>query len=935
MVTRRSFGAVGDARSLPTWDVRASTDGCKRRPRLPAALFALTSVALLAAGKASADEPAQSTPSQITPTGAPAQSAPAQSAPAQSAPAPDAASPDAEQDKAAPQDEGGVEKVIVTATRRETVLQKTPVAVTAVGEKALQAARVENIEDLVALVPSLLVTNNGNPSAYTARIRGVGTQGDNPGLEAAVGTFIDGVYRNRASVAMGDLGELERVEVLRGPQGTLFGRNTSAGILNIITKKPSFRNEVQAEATIGSFDEYVGKGSANFVLAEDELAARVFFVRHEREGFIDVNPGRPDFYDGNATSYFTTKGQLLWQVSAEADIRLVADYSDREDQCCSAATVFGGGPGRAPTALFPDTSAPAIINSIEGPLPGKSTTSQVDSQIAFGNRSTDADIEDRGISAELNWDIEGAKLTSITSHRDWKTAYGQDADFSGADILYFADDGGNYNKFETFTHETRITGEAGWVNWLFGAYYSDEDITRSSTLTSGDEEESFLSLHRAGDSPLSLRGGLVGLFGHSALTPVYTPGQGDRDLYLQNAQSFALFTHNVFHLDEDLDFIAGLRWTMEKKDFDATYRTLGQGGCASVEAVQGLDPIVDAAIDFGPASAQARLASLACLPFSRHALDVLTATAPHHQESEEDEFSGVATLAWEIEENLNSYATYSRGHKAGGFNLDRAFSDAQGSIVSPQTFPGAQTVRAPDTSFPAEFVDAYEVGLKSSFDDVFFVNTAVFYQDFENFQLNTFNGTSFFVTSVPEVISKGVEVEMFWATPIRALTANFAVSYTDARYGDIGSLSEAGSFIALNPGLFLLADNATITHSPDWTLTGGMDYTIPFVDTFTARFHVDARWQSEMNTGSNLDPRKVQGDFAVVGLKFGIYGEGEWIGLEFFARNLFDERYINTAFDSPLQGSAVTPATVLNPSSTIDAFLGEPRMIGATLRIKN
>ena len=123
-----------------------------------------------------------------------------------------------------------VEKVVVTATRRETQLVKTPVAVTAVSGKALEAAEVENIEDLVAVVPSLVITNNGHPFAYTTRIRGIGTQGENPGLEAAVGTFIDGVYRSRPGVAMSDLGELERVEVLRGPQGTLFGRNTSAGI---------------------------------------------------------------------------------------------------------------------------------------------------------------------------------------------------------------------------------------------------------------------------------------------------------------------------------------------------------------------------------------------------------------------------------------------------------------------------------------------------------------------------------------------------------------------------------------------------------------------------------------------------------------------------------------------------------------------------------
>lgn len=846
----------------------------------------------------------------------------------------------------APVERSGVEEIVITATKREANLQDVPIAVSAFTGDDLLSKGVTTVDEIEEVSPTIQInTSNGASGNSTVRIRGVGTTGNNPGLEAAVGTFIDGVYRNRTGVAFGDLGELERVEVLRGPQGTLFGRNTSAGILNIISKKPSFTNEVWGEATVGSFDQYVAKGAANFVLSPDELAARIFFTRHEQEGYIDVNPGRPDAYDGNAKSYYSGRGQLLWQANANADVRLIVDYAKRKDQCCSAVTVNPGSFGRTPTVAFPNTAAPAIINSIENPLIGKSITNQVESQIAFGNSSTNSNVEDRGISGELNWDFDGAKLTSITAYRDWKTDYGQDADFSGAEMLSFPTDGSNFNEFETFTHESRITGEAGWVNWLFGAFYSNEDITRQSTLTFGTELESFLSLHRVADSPLGLRSALNTLAGHSLATAVYTGGGGDRDLYEQNAESFAIFTHNVFHLDDNIDLIAGLRWTSETKTFDATYRTTGQAGCSSVEAAFGLDPVRNVANNTGgPTSSATAVASLACLPYTRTALDVLTLTTPHHQESESDEFSGIATLAWRLDEDFNTYATYSRGHKAGGFNLDRAFSDAAGSIISNALFavPGAvpaQTVRAPDTSFAPEFVDAYELGLKTQVDKTLYINTAVFYQDFENFQLNTFTGTSFIVTSVPEVISKGVEVEAYW-TPIKALTTTFAVQYTDARYGDIGSLAEVGSFINRNPGLFLLED-ARITHSPEWTLTSAVDYSVPFIDAFTARFHVDARWQSEMNTGSNLDPRKVQDAYAVVGLKLGVYGEDEWIGLEFFARNLLDENYINTAFDAPLQGSSVCPppASASCPvpagTSTIDAFVGEPRMIGATLRLRH
>ncbi len=837
---------------------------------------------------------------------------------AQTAPA--AAKPDPKAD----------EKVTVTATRRKTVLQKTPVAVTAISARALESAKIENIEDLTALVPALQVTNGGNPTAFTARIRGVGTQGNNAGLEAAVGTFIDGVYRSRASVAFGDLGEIQAIEVLRGPQGTLFGRNTSAGILNIVTKSPEFTNSAMGEITVGSYDLFGVKGGFNFA-PSDQVAFRLFGVRQEQEGFIEVSPGRPDADDGHAKSYWAVRGQMLWQISDAIDLRVIADSANRDDECCNGVTVFPGGNGRAPTVPFPNTSGPAIINYLEAPLIGKATTDQRDNLIAYSNSSTGSSTRDGGVSAELNWDFGGAQLTSITASRHWENDYGQDSDFSGADIIYFPDDGSNVTRFETFTHEMRLTGELPWVNWLVGVFYSNEDIFRHSNLTNGTEAERYLSLHRIGDTDLavapftSLRASLNGTVGHPLATPVVTAGQGQDDTYEQNSESIALFTHNVFHLTEDLDFIAGLRYTSEEKVFDATYRTNGTNGCASVEAVFGLNP---SSLAPGPLQG---LVGLTCLPGSRHALDVLTAVNPHHQERSEHEFSGVATLAWEVQENLNTYATYSRGHKAGGFNLDRSYADAGGSIVSGPV--GAQTVRGPDTSFAAEFVDAFELGLKTNFDSGrLLVNLAVFYQDFENFQLNTFTGVSFIVTSVPEVISQGVELEAFWRTPVPGLTTNLAVQYTDAHYGEIGSLTQPGSFLALNPGLFLLKD-AQITHSPDWTVTGGFDYGFPLFSSLAGFIHMDARWQSSMNTGSNLDPRKLQDAFAVVGLKLGVTTQDERFGLEFFARNLFDERYINTAFDAPLQGSSITPTAAA--TSTIDAFMGEPRMIGVTFKVRD
>ena len=152
-------------------------------------------------------------------------------------------------------DEATVDAIIVTAQKREQSLQDVPIVVTAVSEQQLEDAGIKDIKDLTVLTPGLLGTSTASETVTTARIRGVGTVGDNPGLESSVGVVIDGVYRPRNGVGFGDLGEMERIEVLKGPQGTLFGKNTSAGVINVITKQPSFTFGAEGELTAGNYGQ--------------------------------------------------------------------------------------------------------------------------------------------------------------------------------------------------------------------------------------------------------------------------------------------------------------------------------------------------------------------------------------------------------------------------------------------------------------------------------------------------------------------------------------------------------------------------------------------------------------------------------------------------------------------------------------------------------
>ncbi len=443
-----------------------------------------------------------------------------------------------------------------------------------------------------------------------------------------------------------------------------------------------------------------------------------------------------------------------------------------------------------------------------------------------------------------------------------------------------------------------------------GAFYANEVLTRGAATRNGRDTEAFLSLYRVAASPLALRGvlGNVPLLRpgspvYNAALPAVTPDSGINDRYRQESDSLALFTHNVINVTDAFSITLGLRYTNETKDYAATYRTIPSAGCAYLESVYGLNPNGNSTLNPGGGAAPA--ASALCLPWTRTALDVLTASAPHLQSKTENEWSGIATLSYEFSDAFNAYFTYSRGYKAGGFNLDRAYSVdngtfagssivrcADGSDGSPAQLAGPTgspvvlaaapytcarpgtggvngTVIAPDTSFAPELVDAFELGAKGSFfDGDLNVNVALFYQKFTDFQLNTFTGISFVVTSVPEVIAKGVELDANWRAT-DGLTFNFGAAYNESRYGDdLGSLTQRGSFLFENPNLLFLP-GAQLTSAPRWTLTGSMTYEFPIMaGAYLGSFHVDGRWVSDQVTGSNLDPAKTQEAFALFNFRF-------------------------------------------------------------------
>jgi outer membrane receptor protein involved in Fe transport len=793
------------------------------------------------------------------------------------------------QDQADTDSRRSLEEIIVTAQKREQNVQDVPIVVTTISSELIRDTGIQDIKDLTLLTPGMIVTSTSNETSTTARIRGVGTVGDNVGLESSVGVVIDEVYRPRNGVGFGDLGELERIEVLKGPQGTLFGKNTSAGVINITTKKPEFDFGAQAEATGGNEGIIEYSLSLTGPLLGDTLAGRIYYGHREHDGYLDIaTGGGPRSVDeDNDRDIDVVRGQLLWEPGDEVSVRFIADWAERSENCCIGVQLVSGATAPIINALAPGGIAlPADAFARDG----------------YANRGTPQDVEDKGVSLQVDWDMEGlggARFTSVTSYRDWQSEVGQDSDFTAAGLL-FREPASFGNKFESATQEFRLAGESDRVSWLVGAFYADEDLESKNSLRYDSQLEPYLGLLlSSGTNPAFLQTLLGRPLGTS-----YVTGQGSDDVFDQSSKSWALFTNNTFRITERFEATLGLRYTDEEKKLGSSYdNTDGGIGCGTARQRV---PLLQVALPgFGLTPAQVAgiiggLGALGCAPFADPLFNDLVTS----QKIDEGEWSGTGKLAFRFTDDAMAYASYAKGYKASGYNHDRERLGT--AFVAP--------VADADTSFPAEKVDSYELGLKTTWaQDSLALNLALFYQDYENFQLNTFTGIAFEVVGIPEVTSEGVDFDFVWYTPIDSLSLQGGVTYADTNYGDdLGTLP---------PVLFRLP-GSQMSFAPEWSGSLSATFEQPLGATLMWRANVGAKYMSEYNTGSDLAPTKEQDSFTLVDARIGIGSQSESWMLEIWSQNLTDEEYIQVGFDATLQ------------PGTTDAFLGAQQTYGATLRVK-
>jgi outer membrane receptor protein involved in Fe transport len=920
--------------------------------------------------------------------------------------------------------------IVVTATRRNEALSDVPLAVSAITAQTLENSGVADIRQLTQVSPSLLVSSTSSEAgAGGARIRGVGTVGDNPGLESSVAVFVDGVYRSRVGVGLTELGQVDRIEVLRGPQGTLFGRNASAGLISVITARPSFRNQINGELTIGNYDlrrvEVGATGPLN-----DSFAVRADAIYLKRDGYLtDVISGR----DVNDRDRYLVRLQGLFRPNDDFSFRLIGDYSKRDEECCAATYLRARNRNPGSSADQPSTIA-AFERALGGVINDDTFSRRV--SITPG-RDYLSDVKDYGVSGEAVFDFGGAELTSISAYRYNNYNRGQDADFNNLDIIYRPSDGDAFNRFKTFTQELRLQGTTfnDRLDWLVGGYFAREQLRVSDNLSYGADYERYTNCLlaqslAASPSPAPLVAGgtcnavfngaraqvdaalaplvngiatvqaaianpatpaaalpalrtqlatlqaqLAGARAAPTVAPVLAltavPGRpgfaslqatfgipaaslgfngvGLRDDFDQKSTNFALFTHNIFSITDALKFTVGLRYTRERKTLDATF-TDNNLLCRALTATN------------GTADPRAGFQALQQLPCVIPSVPGGTFT-PARGKRTESKLSGTAVISFKPTSNTLTYASYSRGYKAGGYNLDRSGFNRT-LVGNTSVLPGAPGgITASSTlsllEFEPEINDALEIGAKYNGRGID-VNVAAFRQEFRDFQLNTFNGLNFFVENINScgtnlngadrdniigngacanddleagVTSQGVELEVF-TRPVTDVTLNFGATFASTKYNDnlVGADGRP-----LSPALFQLPGRR-LSNSSAGAFTASVGFNPRITDNgIRALFYVDARHATKFNTGSDLDIEKIQPSYTVVNGRIGLQGpKGAW-GVELWAQNLFNEDYLQVAFDATLQGTGTqrqTEAFGGVSSQLFGAFLAEPRTYGVTFRTR-
>lgn len=619
----------------------------------------------------------------------------------------------------------GIEVITVTARRRAESMQDTPIAISAVTGEGLQARGIENVTQIGDFTPNVKFNSSVPVSASNATaaifIRGIGQNDYQLSADPGVGLYLDGVFISRGVGNVLDVLNIERIEVLRGPQGTLFGRNTIGGAVSVVTKKPGRELAGLVEGTTGQFGRVQIKGNVDLPLGEGIYSSLAGFY-HKRDGYVKgIVLGAPDLGD---TDNLAGRFALRLEPSSDLTIDLAVDGSrTREnsapnvaiaiDENAPAAQYWNAAySGAAATCTSTTNPArftnPACFNSqwAVGPYRHGGTFSAISPIFANGNPKpyqSGSDVNIWGVSGTLEWKLaDNVTFKSITAYRKVTGFWTRDSDHSPASIIQTNSDW----KQDQFSQEVQLLGDLadGKLNWVVGGYYADE---------AGNHQD------------------LVNIVDAVFLSGAVLEGK-----------SLAFFGQATYELAPGLNLTGGIRWTEDEKTFGNANQFVVEAGFLTGapfnpdgSGLQDGDPLM------GPLGQTSTIKDKAWTP--------------------------MASLSYRFSPEVLTYLSYSKGFKGGGFTQ--------------RVFPPFAFI----PSFQPETSETYEFGFKTDLlDRAVRLNGAMFMNNYKNLQITVNDPTLGFapiIQNAAEARIQGFELELL-AVPVAGLRIDAGLGYLDAKY---------------------------------------------------------------------------------------------------------------------------------------------------------
>ncbi|QGN53852.1 TonB-dependent receptor [Novosphingobium sp. Gsoil 351] len=668
-------------------------------------------------------------------------------------------------------DEAPPGEIVVTAQKRSERLQDVPVAVSVLSGEQLGSASRPSVESAAQQVPALNFLKSGTTLNQTIFLRGVGTASFSIAGEPSVSTVVDGVVYARSGEAFSDLVDIDRLEVLRGPQGTLFGKNASAGVLNITTKMPKV-GEFGGTLEASYFDrkEYRGKAAVNVPLGENAAGRFTAFYGNYAGNIRNLTAGKRV----NGYEHYGARAQFLYEPSDALRLYATADYHKNDDDCC--ADIIATGPltgAGAPTTNL-------AFNVLPTPRGAKTRRITQDLITATKERGW-------GVSLQADVGVGTHTLTSITAYRDWDNTEIRDGDWLDRAYVGFNQlhDNGP-QRTHTLTQELRLTSPANQViSYVLGGYYSNaysrRVFTRNDvvcTAVTGAPTNVLIPCGSPNANP--------------STTPSGTADFGSR------FKNYAAFGQATLNATDTFRLIGGLRYS--KDDLSVFHKRVATGLAVSgglPQAAPGIQPNFDQ----GVYDRYLALVATGVSPTTAAAQAVTASNGvAFRTKTTADNLSGKISAQFDFTRDHMGYLSYTRGYKGPAYNIFFNLTATGTNRISPETS------------------DAFEIGLKNTLlDGRMTLNLALFRADYHNFQANNPDLVAGVVvtrfTNAGEVSTRGIEADMNWR-PFDDFTLNGGVAYTKARVDRFNAPAGAATIPPRTP----------LGYAPKWKGSLAADY---------------------------------------------------------------------------------------------------------------